>query len=100
MSTMASDYTLHIGGNKHGGGEVAVAAVRQEHDDVFALVDRLPGQLGRSPQSRSGGDACQNSFGPPQGPAHGESIRICYRDDLVDDANVQHGWDKSRADPL
>lgn len=46
---------------KQGGGEVAFASVREDHNNPLALVFGTGGDLSGCPQGRAGGNAHQNA---------------------------------------
>ena len=81
-------------------GQIAVAGIGQEDDDVLARVLGPLGHLDGRPQGRAGGNADEDALGPADELAGGKRIFVLDRDDLVIDLGVQHVGDEARADAL
>ena len=86
--------------SKQRGGQITVAGVGQQDDDVLAGVLGALCQLDGSPDSSTGGDAHQNAFLVADQAAGGKGVVIFDGDDLVVDLGVQHVGDEACADAL
>ena len=86
--------------SKQRGGQITVAGVGQQDDDVLACVLGTLCQLDGSPDSSTGRDAHQNAFLVADQAAGGKGVVIFDGDDLVVDLGVQHVGDEACADAL
>ena len=86
--------------SKQRGGQITVAGVGQQDDDVLACVLGALCQLDGSPDSSTGGDAHQNAFLVADQAASGKGVVIFDGNDLVVDLGVQHVGDEACADAL
>ena len=75
---------------KQRGGQVAVAGVGQQNNDILACVLRALCQLDGGPDGSTGGDAHQHAFLVTDQTAGSESVVVLHGDDLVIDGGVQH----------
>ena len=82
-------------------GQIAVAGIGQQHDDVLARVFRALGQLNRPhrPPRRRKCPPARPRCGRSARPV-GEGVLVLHGDDLVVDLRVQHLRHKARADAL
>ena len=84
--------------SKQRGGQVTVAGIGQQNNDVLACVLRALCQLDGSPDGSTGGDAYQHAFLVADQTAGGKGVVVLHGDDLVIDGGVQHVRHKACAD--
>ena len=85
---------------KQRGGQVTVAGIGQQSNDLLACVLGALCQLQRSPDRSTGRDTHQNAFLVADQAAGGKGVVIFDGDDLVVDLGVQHVGDEACADAL
>ena len=86
--------------SKQRGGQVTVAGIGQQSNDLLACVLGALCQLQRSPDRSTGRDTHQNAFLVADETAGRKGILIGHGDDLIVDLGIQHIRHKARADAL